>query len=75
MKQDLCEYKVVKDDEEQYSIWPTDKGTSSGWRDTEKVGTKADCLEYIQQVWVDMRPLSLRRQAEYFHGAKGIQTH
>jgi MbtH protein len=64
MKEDFCEYKVVKNHEEQHSIWPTDKRTPSGWNDTGKVGTKAECLEYIQQAWADLRPLSLRRQAE-----------
>ena len=55
------EYKVVMNDEEQYSIWPADKNIPLGWHDAQKSGTKAECLNYIQQVWVDMRPLSLRR--------------
>jgi MbtH protein len=25
------------------------------------VGTRADCLAYIEQVWTDLRPASLRR--------------
>jgi len=28
------------------------------------VGTKAECLAYINETWVDMRPLSLRKQME-----------
>jgi MbtH protein len=58
------EYKVVMNDEEQYSIWPRDKANPSGWYNVQKVGTKEECLIYIQQAWVDMRPLSLRRQME-----------
>lgn len=54
-------YKVVVNHEEQYSIWPVDKENPLGWHDCEKSGTKSDCLEYIDQVWTDMRPLSLRK--------------
>jgi MbtH protein len=35
-----------------------------GWSDAGKSGTKAECLEYIKEVWTDMRPLSLRRKMQ-----------
>ena len=56
--------RVVVNDEEQYSIWPIHREIPLGWRDAGKSGTKAECLEYIQEVWTDMRPLSLRRKME-----------
>jgi MbtH protein len=56
--------KVVVNHEEQYSIWPVDRELPSGWRDAGKVGSKEECLAYIEQVWVDMRPLSLRCHME-----------
>jgi MbtH protein len=55
-------YKVVVNQEEQYSIWPVEKENALGWRDVGKTGTKAECLEYIKEVWTDMRPLSLRKK-------------
>ena len=55
-------YKVVVNDEEQYSIWPGDLESPAGWRDVGRSGPKADCLAFIREVWTDMRPLSLRRQ-------------
>ena len=55
-------YKVVLNQEEQYSIWPADKNSPPGWRDEGKQGTKQECLKHIGEVWTDMRPLSLRRQ-------------
>lgn len=58
------ELKVVINDEAQYSIWPADRENPVGWRDAGKVGTKAECLAYIQEVWTDMRPLSLRKQMD-----------
>lgn len=60
--EDSTIYKVVLNDEEQYSIWPADRPNPLGWRDGGKSGTKADCLAFIKEVWTDMRPLSLRRQ-------------
>ena len=60
--EDKTEYKVVVSHEEQYSIWPVDRENPKGWRDLDVSGSKSHCLDYIEQVWTDMRPLSLRRQ-------------
>lgn len=57
-------YKVVINPEEQYSIWPVDKTNAPGWRDVGKSGSKEECLAYIEEVWTDMRPLSLRKAME-----------
>jgi len=58
--EDMTIYKVVVNQEEQYSIWPADRETPLGWNDAGKSGTKAECLAYIEEVWTDMRPKSLR---------------
>lgn len=55
-------FHVVVNHEEQYSIWPVERDIPAGWRSVGKTGTKKDCLEYIEQAWTDMRPLSLRKQ-------------
>jgi MbtH protein len=57
-------YKVVINLEEQYSIWPEDRPNPAGWRDGGKSGPKEECLNYIGEVWTDMRPLSVRKQME-----------
>ena len=61
---DEVTYKVVVNHEEQYSIWFVHRDNPAGWRDAGKIGSKAECLEYIGQVWTDMRPLSLRKKME-----------
>ncbi len=61
-QEDLTVYKVVLNHEEQYSIWPADRENPDGWRDGGKSGLKQECLDYIDEVWTDMRPLSLRQQ-------------
>jgi MbtH protein len=55
-------YRVVMNDEEQYSIWPDDKKIPDGWRAVGTRGSKAECLQYIEETWTDMRPLSLRKR-------------
>ena len=60
---DTASYKVVVNDEEQYSIWPAGKDNALGWKDAGKSGTKEECLAHIKEVWTDMRPLSIRRQS------------
>jgi MbtH protein len=60
-KEDLAIYQVVVNDEEQYSVWPADRENALGWKDAGKSGTRAECLAYIEEVWTDMRPLSLRK--------------
>jgi len=57
-------YKVLVNYEEQYSIWPADREIPVGWRAEGKQGTKPECLAYIEEVWTDMRPLSLRKAME-----------
>lgn len=63
-REDTTIYKVVVNDEEQYSIWPEHKENPLGWKDAGKVGPKTECLAYIKEVWTDMRPLSLRKRME-----------
>lgn len=53
-------YRVVRNAEEQYSIWPADQAIPEGWRADGMVGTRQECLEWIDEVWTDMRPLRAR---------------
>ena len=55
-------YAVVLNDEEQYSIWWADRPLPAGWRAEGKSGSKQECLDHIDVVWTDMRPLSLRKR-------------
>ncbi|MEH1017434.1 MbtH family NRPS accessory protein [Micromonospora sp. CPCC 206060] len=61
-------YRVVVNDEEQYSIWLGDRELPRGWRAEGTEGTREECLARIEQVWTDMRPLSLRRRMEQAAG-------
>jgi len=53
-------YRVVRNDEEQYSIWPECQTLPAGWTAEGFSGSADACLGYIGRVWTDMRPRSLR---------------
>ena len=57
-------FVVVINHEEQYSIWPEGREIPLGWKEVGKSGSKQECLDYIEEVWTDMRPLSLRKKME-----------
>ena len=63
-EEDTRLYKVIINHEEQYSIWFADREPPLGWNEVGKTGTKQECLDYIKEVWTDMRPLSLRKKME-----------
>jgi MbtH protein len=58
--EDFRIYLVVCNREGQYSIWLKHKAIPRGWQSVGKEGLRAECLRYIESVWTDMRPLSLR---------------
>ena len=62
--EDTTTYNVVMNDEEQYSIWPAHKSNPLGWNSVGVTGLKQECLDHIERVWTDMRPLTLRKQME-----------
>ncbi|MFI1196257.1 MbtH family protein [Micromonospora sp. NPDC020750] len=53
-------FLVVRNDEEQYSIWSADRELPAGWNGTGFAGTREECLAHIDTVWTDMRPRSVR---------------
>ncbi|BBJ37333.1 antibiotic synthesis protein MbtH [Streptomyces antimycoticus] len=66
MAVDSTPYVVVVNDEQQYSIWPADRELPPGWKGTGQRGTKDECLDHIEEVWTDMRPLSVRNHLAAF---------
>ena len=54
-------FVVLINHEEQYSLWPDYKEVPLGWTRVGEAGPKQQCLDYINEVWTDMRPLSLRK--------------
>ncbi|MEM6980747.1 MAG: MbtH family NRPS accessory protein [Planctomycetota bacterium] len=57
-------YLVVINEEGRYSIWPDYREIPWGWKAEGTRGKKDECLDHIEKVWTDMRPLSLQRQMD-----------
>ncbi len=57
-------YVVVVNAEEQHSIWPAERPPPSGWHRSGFAGSKHACLDHIESVWSDLRPLSVRLAIE-----------
>ncbi len=58
------QFIVLINAEEQYSLWPHGKEVPQGWQAVGKQGTRSECCDYVDTVWTDMRPLSLRRKMD-----------
>jgi MbtH protein len=65
---DDARYEVLRNDEDQYSLWPVGLEVPDGWHRVGKEGTRDECSDYVDEVWTDMRPRSLREEMD---GAAG----
>jgi MbtH protein len=63
MRDDIT-YRVLVNDEEQYSLWPAHLDIPAGWRAEGSTGTCDECSTYVDEVWTDMRPRSLREHMD-----------
>ncbi|MBP1207092.1 MbtH protein [Duganella sp. 1411] len=68
-EKDAVSYVVVKNEEEQYAILPEHQSVPAGWKVAGPKGEKRHCLDYIQDNWTDMRPLSVRAQGAQRSGS------
>jgi len=53
-------FRVLRNHEQQYSLWPKDKPTPQGWENVGVEGSREICAAYVEAAWKDMRPLSAR---------------
>ncbi|MER7639335.1 MbtH family protein [Streptomyces sp. NPDC087305] len=53
-------FYVVVNDEDQHSLWPVFSEVPAGWRVVFGEAGRAECLEYVERNWTDLRPKSLR---------------
>ncbi len=70
MDDEKFEYTVLVNHEEQYSLWPTFKDIPNGWSQVGPVGKKAECLAWVEEVWTDITPLSVRKRLEESKAAR-----
>lgn len=53
-------YHVLVNSEGQYSLWPTLSDVPAGWESVHGPAGRAQCVEYVESNWTDMRPGTLR---------------
>ena len=56
---DTATFRVLVNDEGQHSLWPTFVPAPAGWKVVFGAESRAACLAYVEENWVDMRPQSL----------------
>lgn len=56
---DNATFVVLVNDEDQHSLWPTFADTPVGWRVAFGEASRAECLQYVEENWSDIRPQSL----------------
>ncbi|MEU2853304.1 MbtH family protein [Streptomyces syringium] len=56
---DAAAYLVLKNDENQHSLWPATNPVPVGWTTVHGEDTRQGCLDYVEAHWTDMRPASL----------------
>ncbi|MFF7983313.1 MbtH family protein [Streptomyces sp. NPDC007901] len=54
-------FAVLRNEENQHSLWPAGKDIPEGWSVVLRAGTRKECVEYIERNWADIRPAGLVR--------------
>ena len=72
-EEDTREYQVLVNSEEQYSLWLAGQAIPNGWRQVGPKGQKQVCLDYVKEVWTDMRPLSVRKSMEKYQAEQAAK--
>lgn len=54
-------FLVLVNEEGQHSVWPAGIAVPDGWSRVGPIGSKTECVAFIDSNWTDMRPKSLRR--------------
>ncbi|MEU9657318.1 MbtH family protein [Streptomyces chartreusis] len=57
-------FLVLVNDEGQHSLWPVFAEIPQGWTTAFGEASRAECLEFVEQNWTDMRPKSLVARME-----------
>ncbi|GAA1026288.1 MULTISPECIES: MbtH family protein [Amycolatopsis] len=52
-------YLVLVNAENQHSLWPEFAAVPAGWTTVHGPASRAQCLDYVNENWTDLRPASL----------------
>ena len=52
-------FQMLMNEAGQYSLWPAALPVPEGWARVAALGSKAECVAYVDAHWTAMRPHSL----------------
>jgi MbtH protein len=52
-------YTVLRNDEDQHSLWPAFADVPAGWTVAYGPARRAECMTYVRENWTDLRPRSV----------------
>jgi Uncharacterized protein conserved in bacteria len=53
-------FLVLVNDQDQHSLWPSRRAVPAGWQIVHAEDSRQACLDYVENHWTDLRPLSAR---------------
>lgn len=53
-------FLALINDEGQHSLWPVTIDVPDGWSTAFGPADRVECLNYIEENWTDIRPLSIQ---------------
>jgi len=53
-------FLVLTNLQQQYSLWPIFAEVPQGWSSEMGPASRAECIQYIETHWQDMRPAALK---------------
>ncbi len=57
-------FYALRNDEGQYSLWPTFVDVPDGWTVAHGPADRRSCLDHVEANWTDLRPRSLIERME-----------
>lgn len=54
-----ADYTVLRNEENQHSLWPAFADAPAGWTVVHGPSRREDCMDYVREHWVDLRPRSV----------------
>jgi len=52
-------YTVLRNEEDQHSLWPAFADVPSGWTVVHGPDGREECMDYVRENWTDVRPRSV----------------
>lgn len=56
-------FHVLCNSEQQFSLWPVFAELPAGWEQRYGPASRAECVEFVERNWTDIRPRSVRERA------------